>query len=204
MNDRDLILGAVDRALDDLGPNRTPLPEYDTTLPVMRGTLSAPDRWLLFCRRIAKVNGIALENASALGEFLRLRAAGNPGYCDPALLDWLRPHLGSTKVVSSFDRSQVDALAFAVTRARGAIAETGSVILDDQTTTHRLAALAPWIHIAVFPADSIFLTLGQAVEAFGTDPNIIWVTGPSKTADVEGVLVEGVHGPGVQAACLRA
>jgi L-lactate dehydrogenase complex protein LldG len=34
------------------------------------------------------------------------------------------------------------------------------------------------------------------------DPNIIWVTGPSKTADVEGILIQGVHGPGVQACLL--
>jgi L-lactate utilization protein LutC len=33
-------------------------------------------------------------------------------------------------------------------------------------------------------------------------PNIIWCTGPSKTADVEGILIEGVHGPGEQIALL--
>ena len=39
-------------------------------------------------------------------------------------------------------------------------------------------------------------------EAMPADPNIIWVTGPSKTADVEGILIEGVHGPGIQIALL--
>jgi L-lactate dehydrogenase complex protein LldG len=42
--------------------------------------------------------------------------------------------------------------------------------------------------------------LPQAVAGLGSDNNVIWVTGPSKTADVEGILIEGVHGPGVQIA----
>jgi L-lactate dehydrogenase complex protein LldG len=42
----------------------------------------------------------------------------------------------------------------------------------------------------------------DAIAAFGESPNIIWCTGPSKTADVEGILIEGVHGPGEQIALL--
>jgi len=47
-------------------------------------------------------------------------------------------------------------------------------------------------------------SVAQAVAMLGDDPNTIWVTGPSKTADVEGILIEGVHGPGRQIALLMA
>ena len=40
----------------------------------------------------------------------------------------------------------------------------------------------------------------EFVAALGPSRNILWATGPSKTADVEGILIEGVHGPGEQVA----
>jgi L-lactate dehydrogenase complex protein LldG len=50
--------------------------------------------------------------------------------------------------------------------------------------------------------EEVLTNVAQAVALLGDDPNIIWVTGPSKTADVEGILIEGVHGPGRQIALL--
>ena len=111
---------------------------------------------------------------------------------------------GSGLVVEhEFDRQRVDDYAFGITRAAGAIAESGTIILSDSTTSQRLAALAPWVHVAVVERAAIHGDIQQAVAALGSDRNVIWCTGPSKTADVEGILIEGVHGPGVQVAlCL--
>ena len=53
---------------------------------------------------------------------------------------------------------------------------------------------------SVVERDTMFSDLPAAVAAFGNDRNVVWCTGPSKTADVEGILIEGVHGPGVQVA----
>ncbi len=44
----------------------------------------------------------------------------------------------------------------------------------------------------------------DGIAALGDDPNVIFCTGPSKTADVEGILIEGVHGPGEQVALIHA
>ena len=103
---------------------------------------------------------------------------------------------------TTFDRTRVDDYQFGITHAAGAVAETGSIILTDKTTSSRLAALAPWVHVAVLTRATIFADLQHAVTALADDPNIIFCTGPSKTADVEGILIEGVHGPGQQAALL--
>jgi L-lactate dehydrogenase complex protein LldG len=61
-----------------------------------------------------------------------------------------------------------------------------------------LAGLAVWVHIVCVPRSAIYRSIPDALAGMGFDPNIVWVTGPSKTADIEGILIEGVHGPGVQ------
>ena len=101
-----------------------------------------------------------------------------------------------------FDRERIDDYAFGITRAAAAIAESGTIVLNDATTSRRLAALAPWVHVAVVERSAIFASIPEAIATFGSDHNVIWCTGPSKSADVEGILIEGVHGPGVQIALI--
>ena len=134
-----------------------------------------------------------------------LKADGHEaGYCDPSLKGKVGEKLesGGLKVSYEFQRELVDDYAFGITRASGAIAESGTVILNDEDTVDRLAALAPWVHVAVLENEPIFEIIPEAIENLGASSNVIWVTGPSKTADIEGILIEGVHGPGVQI-CLK-
>lgn len=200
-NDRDAILAQVKAALEPLG-ERAPLPVYDAELAVMRKLIAGRDLVELFSERTRRVNGLAFTDVAALVAHLR---AGRwlHGYCDPDLWPGLMPAFGAEfQVETEFDRSRVDDYAFGITRAAGAIAESGTLILNDATTSRRLGALAPWVHVAVLERAAIFADVPQAVAALGSDGNVIWCTGPSKTADVEGILIEGVHGPGAQIALI--
>jgi L-lactate dehydrogenase complex protein LldG len=58
------------------------------------------------------------------------------------------------------------------------------------------------VHIAVLDPATIAPSIPESIRRFGESVNLIWVTGPSRTADVEGILIEGVHGPGIQIAYL--
>lgn len=197
--DREAILSRVRAALSPLA-QRAALPEYEAEIAVMRQLIAGRDRVELFSERLARVNGRALTDPAALVDTLRANQWLR-GYCDPALWPRLASYFGADFTVESeFDRTRVDDYAFGITRAAGAIAESGTIILNDATTSARLAALAPWTHVAVLERAQIFPDLPQAVAALGRDPNVVWITGPSKTADVEGILIEGVHGPGVQIA----
>ena len=196
--DRETILSRVHDALAPL-KQRAALPDWESELVVMRQARGAVDAWTLFAERLRGVNGTPLTSVAELVALLE-KNNWRHGYCDPVLWPQLAPAFPATiKVETKFDRSRADDYHFGITRAAGAIAETGTVVLTETETSSRLAALAPWVHIAVLAREKIYLDVPQAVAALPQDPNIIWCTGPSKTADVEGILIEGVHGPGVQA-----
>ena len=198
-SDRETILSRVNAALAPL-QERAALPDWENELVVLRQARGAVDAWTLFAERLRGVNGTPLTDVAELVALLD-KAGWRHGYCDPALWPRMAPAFPATfKVETEFDRARVDDYQFGITRAAAAIAETGTIVLNDATTSRRLGALAPWVHVAVVERASIYADLPEAVAALGADSNVIWVTGPSKTADVEGILIEGVHGPGVQIA----
>jgi L-lactate dehydrogenase complex protein LldG len=176
------------------------MPEYDSALELARTRLGRGDPEGEFAERIRALNGEVVPGPGALAAALRDRG-WTRGYCDPALWEGLAPHFGAEFTVETrFDRARVDDYQFGITRGVGAIAETGTIILNDAASSSRLGALAPWAHVAVISRRALYSDLPEAVAALGSDPNVVWCTGPSKTADVEGILIEGVHGPGVQIA----
>jgi L-lactate dehydrogenase complex protein LldG len=198
-DERETILAKVKAALAPLR-ERAAMPAYDEAIELARRKRDACDPVEEFTARITAVNGEVAASPQALVE--RLRAKGwLHGYCDPQLWPGLERHFGAGFTVETeFDASRLDDYAFGITRAMGAIAETGTIILGDLTTSSRLAALAPWAHVAVISRKDVHSDLIEAVARFGSDPNVVWCTGPSKTSDVEGILIEGVHGPGAQIA----
>jgi L-lactate dehydrogenase complex protein LldG len=86
-----------------------------------------------------------------------------------------------------------------ITAAAGAIAETGALILRPSEKEPRLMSIVPPIHIAVLQADKIYNSLSEVIQKenwpANMPTNVVLVSGPSKTADIEMTLAFGVHGP---------
>ena len=85
-----------------------------------------------------------------------------------------------------------------ISTAQAAIAETGTLVLDSACERHRLVSLVPPVHIAVVNASAIVETLSDALTLLQKkeiSPAITFITGPSRTADIELTLAIGVHGP---------
>jgi L-lactate dehydrogenase complex protein LldG len=86
-----------------------------------------------------------------------------------------------------------------VTDVYAAVAETGSLVVRASPQHGRVLSLVPPIHIAIVqPRDLVgdLLDLMRKLEREGTTSGTTVITGPSKTTDIEGNLVVGVHGPG--------
>jgi L-lactate dehydrogenase complex protein LldG len=92
--------------------------------------------------------------------------------------------------------STVDA---GITTTLGGIAETGSLIIWPDANEPRTLSLVPPLHIAVLRASTLHATLYAALRtqhwAERLPTNALLVTGPSKTADIQRLLVYGAHGP---------
>ncbi|MDZ4817152.1 MAG: LUD domain-containing protein [Verrucomicrobiota bacterium] len=196
MSSRDLILNSVKAALAPL-PQRAAHPGYDKLKIVSKNFSPQQDLWVSFQENFSKVHGMSFTTFVELKNFL-LSQKSRLGYCDPALTDVFAALNPELTFETAFDRNKESEYSFGITRATGAIAETGSLIFEDATTSSRLGSLAPWIHIACVKRGDLIDTIPTALSRISDDPNIIWVTGPSKTADIEGILVEGAHGPGIQ------
>ena len=84
-----------------------------------------------------------------------------------------------------------------ITSAQWAIAETGTLVLESEKESHRLTSLVPPVHLCILNASSIRQTLGEILELTSRDLSrtITFITGASRTSDIELTLAIGVHGP---------
>ena len=94
--------------------------------------------------------------------------------------------------------SQFDTAA-GVTDVHAALAETGTLICWTDAHHGRGLSLVPPIHLAIVRRSDILpdmIDFWRLMAGRQMPSSISFITGPSKTADIEGELVTGVHGPG--------
>jgi L-lactate dehydrogenase complex protein LldF len=82
-----------------------------------------------------------------------------------------------------------------VTNAICGLADTGSVLIVDGAGDPLKASLLPEIHIAVLNSSNIMPSLPAAMRFVKNTSAAVFITGPSRTADIEMTLTIGVHGP---------
>jgi L-lactate dehydrogenase complex protein LldG len=91
-----------------------------------------------------------------------------------------------------------------VTSAEFCLADSATMVLKTRPGQARSVSLAPSIHVAVILLEQILADLNELYTLLKNDPVhsaegltrcLTFITGPSKTADIEAIMVHGVHGP---------
>ncbi|HWU36626.1 MAG TPA: lactate utilization protein, partial [Candidatus Acidoferrum sp.] len=125
------------------------------------------------------------------------------------------PSLGASEAAIGGFRDRCFEAEFGITGVDFALAETGSLILSSLTEGSQLASLAPPVHIALYRRSQVLGSLEEVLEQAhlahlgDAGRSIVFITGTSRTADIEQILIRGVHGPRdvhailVEEACLR-
>ncbi|HMS55146.1 MAG TPA: LUD domain-containing protein [Fimbriimonadaceae bacterium] len=82
-----------------------------------------------------------------------------------------------------------------ISLAHAAIAKTGTLVMSSSPETTRLSSVVPKQNLVIVDRAAMFTDLKKAIPHL-PKTNVGLISGPSRTADIEGVMVRGVHGPG--------
>ena len=221
MNERENILGRIREALRAPAPipgahdlqhthavseceAATHIPEW---LPAVGET--AEDRLALFAKNAAelKADFVLLDTPEAMTAKLR-EIAADEGWkkvathsnaltnatCDALGLPVLRTDNG-------YDPREMETCDAGISACDALIAQTGSVLVTSQSAGGRALSVLPPHHVVLARREQL---LGDLPAAFAflkaqyapAYPSLIsFITGPSRTGDIERILVLGAHGP---------
>jgi L-lactate dehydrogenase complex protein LldG len=185
MSSRDEILASI----------RKNLPRVDRPLPAVPLFDDSPPASLLsaFKDSLQRMGGLFLD-PPASGDMLapiRAKVAGAKIVCSTV------PEIAGNRDIAGVSKPQDLAdVDFAIVRASFGVAETGSVLLSDaDLQVNAVAYLAQHLIVLLDPAD-VVLNLHHAYRRpeFRDRHYASFHTGPSATADIEGVLIHGAQG----------
>lgn len=185
MSSRDAILGAIRAARPRLDRPLPAVPSFDSG--------AAPALLGLFKASLTRMGGTFIDPPQSGDPLapLRVRIAAASIVCSTV------PEIRGNRVVGALrapaDLADVD---LAIVRAAFAVAETGSVLLcDSELQVNAVAYLAQHLIVLLDPADILFnLHHAYRRAEFREHRYACFHTGPSATADIEGVLIHGAQG----------
>ena len=173
-----------------------PAPEFAGT-PVER-----------FCQALEAVAGRCLvvrdeaEAAEVLRQFVERKGARRVAVSDSPLVRRVAGRVPlPAQVLEHASTPDLFDCDLGVTGAQWAVAETGTLVLESDAERHRLVSLVPAAHVALVEAHQVRQTLAEVLGAIGDRGGeglsraVTFITGPSRTSDIELTLAIGVHGP---------
>lgn len=202
---REDILGKVQQALGRRpGSPVAPISPTARIAPRTPGEPEAEIAQLL--AEIGKLNGVTRrltsrdELRTALAELVKAEDVKRATlWTTPDLAAWevagSLEALGVEIVSPQADKHLVAACELGVTGVDAALPETGTLQLRSSPERPRVVSLLPRVHLAIFTPAVLRADLHQAFADAKDAGYSVFVTGPSRTSDIELTLTLGVHGP---------
>jgi L-lactate dehydrogenase complex protein LldG len=203
-NHRSVILASIRLSLGAAQPAVSIGAEYAaiSRTYAQSSTLSHRALLELFTDRLLEYDaGVYHRTAEAIPATIAevLTSRGKQGLAIPTGLPskWLPTDFTFTEA-DLLDVYQIDKTEGILTACTVAIAETGSIVLQNAVAQGpRILSLVPDYHLCVVFADQVVATVPEAfarLESTSTLPTT-FISGPSATADIEMTRIKGVHGP---------
>lgn len=120
---------------------------------------------------------------------------------------WETPHLrqlGITEILNSLgvdlvspnaDKNEMAECDLGITEADYLLPETGTLVLKSSFEKPRGVSLLPRVHLAIVRPEMLRADLHQVFAEAKDHHYLVFITGPSRTADIELTVTLGVHGP---------
>jgi L-lactate dehydrogenase complex protein LldG len=149
-----------------------------------------------FIEELAKVNGQIVRTTAnnvtdKVVEFLQSRNV-NRIHLEPNVLDEDKLHQAGIAISHERDTK----VGIGVTKAICGLADTGSVLEANDEGDKLFASLLPEVHLAILHESDIYPSLENAIHLVRGKKFAVFITGPSRTGDIEMSHTIGVHGPG--------
>ncbi len=103
--------------------------------------------------------------------------------------------LGVAVVPPGADKRALAECDLGVTEADFALPETGTLGLLSSAEKPRAVSLLPRVHLAILSSRALRPDLHPVFQEAKAHPYLVFITGPSRTADIELTVTLGVHGP---------
>lgn len=199
MNDRDKILGAIQKALLKSTEKKAPKPDFVAPIYIPDST---DDLAIIFAENLKAIQGEFCFCEDEKEFLLNLVALINYKKTENVFV-WekeLQDILNLTSIVYKKDDSNFKLADIGISTCEMLIARDGGVLVSSRQKAGRSLSVFPHIHVVVaFTSQLVYdveTALKKMRERYRQMPSMLsFINGPSRTADIEKTLVLGAHGP---------
>lgn len=117
------------------------------------------------------------------------------------LVERLRPVVGTVTDISAAGLDQYHSIRVCaaadagISKADAFLAESGTIVIASRFPGDRLVSTLPPVHLVIAGNAPIYKDFNEFMQTVSQDLTYTFISGPSRTADIEKVLVLGAHGP---------